>query len=280
MSGNKLEGETVHKYDETIRFKYLRISNQEKLSGTPNVFRVSFGNDPRLGQVCSVRVVSAMIPNTGYNISPEIGNQRIIINFTLAGLYDTTIPAGFYNIGQLITYLTTDINAVIFPNTISILQDPITQRLTFTVTGAEQLQIVGGPSFPYANNSTLAPFLGATDLLIGPATSLTVPSFPNLRGDTMFYVHCNQIANNSTYLNSGMNILDVNGLISIPVNAPWGAVQTYLGKDYDRIIYGMNCKSINEFDISLYRNHGRLLDLDPNEEATIVLKFTFSPHIN
>ena len=83
VSGNKLEGETVHKYDETIRFKYLRISNQERISGDANAFKVSFGNDPRLGNVCSVRVISASIPNTGYNISNEIGNRRISIIFTI-----------------------------------------------------------------------------------------------------------------------------------------------------------------------------------------------------
>ncbi len=278
-AGNKLEGQTVHKYDETIRTKYLRISNQERLSGNANSFNVAFGNDPRLDNVCSARVVSATIPNTGYNISNEIGNRRIIINFGVSGVYDTTIPEGFYNINQLITYLTADINAFIAPFTIMITQDAVTQRLTFTVSVGETLQIVGGPSYPYANNSTLAPYLGATDLLLGPATSVTVPSLPNLRGDTMFFVHCNQIALNSTYLNSGMNIQDVNGLISIPVDVPWGVSQTYLGQDYDRIIYGMNCKPLKELNFTLRRNHGRDLDLDPNEEVVIVLKFTFSPHI-
>ncbi len=279
-SGNKLEASVVNKYDETIRSKYLRISNQERLNGTPNNFNVSFGNDPRLDNVCGVRVVSAMIPNTGYNISNEIGNRRIIINFGVSGVYDTTIPEGFYNIAQLIAYLTADINAFIAPFTISITQDPVTYRLTFTVSVGETLQIVGGPSFPYANNSTLAPYLGATDLLLGPATSITVPSLPNLAGDTMFYVHCNEVALNSTYLNSGQNINDVNGLISIPIDTPWGTAQTYTGKDYDRIIYGMNCKPLKLLNITLRRNHGRLLDLDENEEAVIVIKLVFSPYIN
>ena len=110
------------------------------------------------------------------------------------------------------------------------------------------------------------------------AGTYTFPSKPALWGDTIFYVHSQELAINTTYLNTKSgNINDVNGMFSIPVTVPYGAVQNYEPNDHDRIVWGRQGRSAKNFTITLRTNHGRLLSLSDNDEAVLVLKVIYSP---
>lgn len=278
-TGNELPGAAQHRYDETYRSKVVRVSSLERSSGTPNSFQVNLGNDIRLDCVISVQVLQVSIPNTTYNVSAAIGNNTFQADFTIAGPVAFAIPDGFYNTAQLMAYIQAQLNPLIAPSTIALTQDAVTNRVTFTITGAETAVYNGGSTFPITSASTVSPFLGMTATTSGaPAGIYTVPSLPSLAGSTMLYVHSTTLSPNQVYLNTNDgNIEDVNGLVAIPVSVGWGVAQTYIGTDRDIVVYGRSCRSVKTFDITLRTNNGRLLDLDPNEEAVIVLRFIYSP---
>lgn len=277
--GNELPGEIQHRYDETYRVKTIRVSNLERSAGDANSFTVNLGNDTRLDCIQSVQVMQVSIPNTTYNISAAIGNNVLDATFTLAGPLSFVIPDGFYNTTQLMAYIQAQINAFIAPSTIALTQDPVTNRITFTVTGAETFVLFGGSEFPLPALSPVSPFLGMTAATSGAPTGVfTLPSLPSLAGSTMFFIHSTILSPNQVYLNTNDgDVFDVNGLVAIPVTVGWGVTQSYVGNDRDIVVYGRSCRSAKTFDITLRTNHGRLLDLDPNEEAIIVLRLVFSP---
>ena len=47
-TGNDFSAIRTAKWQDTNRFKYIRINNQERSSGTPTNFQVNLGNDPML----------------------------------------------------------------------------------------------------------------------------------------------------------------------------------------------------------------------------------------
>lgn len=280
--GNDLDGIKVVQHDDTYRRKIFRCSNQERQSGTANSWITNLGNDPRLSQIIETHVMSVSIPNTSPNVSSSIGNDTFTATFTIAGVVTFAIPAGFYSTSALMAYIQAGINAAITPSVSTITQDPVTNRITIAITtGAETFVLTGGSTFPITSASTISPFLGFTSATTGaPAASATAPSLPQLQGSTMFFVHSNQLALNSTYLPTvGQNPNDVNGLVAIPVTVPWGVTQDYIGQDNDRIIYGRFGKNMNTFDLTLRTNHGRLLDLDDNQEAIVNLLVVWSNEV-
>ena len=265
--GDRLEGQLVTQHDDTKAYRFFRISSNERTTGTPSNFTVSFGNDPRLDRITEVHVIAASIPNVFPNISAAKGNSTFTATATIAGPVSFVVPDGFWTTANLMTYIQAQINAIIAPSTIAVTQDANTQKITFTITGAETMIFGQG---------TIAQALG----ILSPSAPLgvyTADVTPNLTGETVFYIHSSELAQNSTYLNQeGGRIIDVNGFLTIPVTVPWKAHQFYQPtENLDRAVYGRSGKSLRGLNITLRGNGGRLLNLPENYEMVIVVKAMF-----
>jgi hypothetical protein len=195
-TGDRLEGTLVTQHDDTKAYKMYRISSKERISGTPYSFNVNFGNNPRLDRITEVHLISASIPNVFPNVSAAKGNNTFQATATIAGAINFVVPDGFYSTSNLIAFLKAQIDAVIAPSTVSITQDTTSQKLTFTITGAETISYLSEGS-----GSTLAPFIGIlSDSAVLAAYTTDTP--PALNGTTMIYIHSRELADNSTYLNT------------------------------------------------------------------------------
>lgn len=271
MSGDSLEGNLVRQHDDTSAYKFYRISSKEITSGTPYNFNVNFGNNPKMDRVTEIHLISASIPNVMNNISADIGNSTFTSTATIAGAINIVLPDGFYSTSQIMAALKTEIDLVIAPSTIAISQDPITQKIEYTITGAETIDFLSSGS-----GNTMAPQLGIT-ADSGAVASFTSQTTPALNGNTMVYIHSVDIANNTTYLNTNTsNINDVNGFASIPINVPYGVYQTYQATELDRSVIGNHGKPLKSLNITLRGDGGRLLtEITSNYVVSIVIKLFY-----
>ncbi len=275
---NELEGTLVRTHSDTRRFKYLRISNQERVSGSAYDFDCAFGTDIHLDQVVDLHLHSVSIPNVANNVSAVIGNDVFQAVFTIAGAYAAVIPDGYYSSAALMAWLTTAINTFIAPSTIAITQAGVTNLITFAITGAETMQMLSS-----ASGSTVADTLGIYVDSAPGLTTYTTISIPSLRGATYYYIHSVELGANITYLiTSTGQTTDVNGMFSIPVNVPYGVNQSYQAdNENDQIVFGRSAYSLRRFRITLRTNHGRLLtELPNNAEVIIVFKIFWSQSSN
>lgn len=278
MSSNELEGQLVRTHDDTRRFKILRLSTAERTNGQPYDFVVNLGNDFRMDTAIEVHLVSASIPNVGNNVSSAIGNRGFSITFSASGLITVPFNDGFYNIGQIITVIENAVNPIIAPTVLTITQDPVTGKLTFSVAGGPQTFSWDGASVLY----NLATYLGGAAPQAGPLTTYTLPSLPSLYGSTMFYIHSQELAPELTYLQSnGDGVNSVNGMFTVSVNVPFGSLQTYSANDQDRVVFGRIGRSARNFHLTFRTNGGRLYtELTDNQEAVLVMRLLWSSSMN
>jgi hypothetical protein len=271
-TGNDFSAVRTAKWQDTNRFKYIRINNQERSSGTPTNFQVNLGNDALLDRCEQIQLMSCIIPNVGFNVSAKIGNNTFTIEFAGSPPTILVIPDGFYTTADILTIL----NTIPAPlGTIVFTQDPITGSIVAT-SSALNITIIGSASFP--NTSGLNSYLGFTSI---QSASLIIASQsrPALNGDTIFFIHSAELGMNVTYLDtktSGGLVNDVNGMFSVPVTVPYNQIQSYIGQAEDRIVFGRRTRSVRNFNITLRTNNGRELVLGENDQVVIVLKAIFS----
>jgi hypothetical protein len=270
-TGNDFSAIRTAKWQDTNRFKYIRINNQERSSGSPTNFQVNLGNDPLLDRCEQIQLISCIIPNVGFNVSAKIGNNTFTIEFAGSPPTIIVIPDGYYTTADILTIL----NTIPAPlGTIVFSQDPTTGSIVAT-SSALNITIIGSASFP--NTSGLNSYLGFTST----QTSLIVTSQsrPALNGDTIFFIHSAELGMNITYLDTrttGGSINDVNGMFTIPVTVPYNQIQSYIGQAEDRVVFGRRTRSVRNFNITLRTNNGRELVLGENDQVVIVLKALFS----
>jgi len=272
-TGNDPIGFKTTKFDDTTRYKFIRISNQERSQGTPSAFSVNLGNDPILDRCVMLEVASVSIPNTGYNISAAKGNNEFSMTFLPNTVATFTVPDGFYTTAQLVA----SINLITPPvGTFAATQNAQTGRIEL-VASASPFVVPGSPSFP--NTTSLNSYLGFTaDSPGGGSLFWLAQSIPSLQGDTVFYLHSPTLALNITYLDTYATqgqLFDVNSFLMIPIDVPYGEYQSYVGADHDKIVFGRKGRSVRNFDIVLRTNHGRLLELSENQECVITLKMFY-----
>ena len=272
--GNDFSAVRTAAWQDTNRFKYIRVSNQERTSGTPSNFQVNLGNDTILDRCEQIQLISAVIPNVGYNISAAVGNNRFHILFLPNTDASFTVPDGNYSTSDLIAR----INLVIPPTgSLTASQNANTGLITITTT-TSPFVLLGSPTFP--NTSGMNSYLGFTTPS-PPGGSLTWAgqSRPALFGDTVFFVHSPELGANITYLDTlttGGQTNDVNGMFTIPVSTPYNTIQTYQGEDEDRVVFGRRTRSIRNFTIVLRTNNGRELALGGNDQVILVMKAIFA----
>ena len=272
-TGNDFSAVRTAKWQDTNRFKYIRINNQERSSGTPTNFQVNLGNDALLDRCEQIQLISCIIPNVGFNVSENIGNNVFRIQFAGSPVTFLTLPDGFYTTADILNLLNTSITAP--SGTIVFTQDPITGSIIAT-SSAIAITIIGSASFP--NTTGLNSYLGFTSER-GPSLVITSESSPSLNGDTIFFIHSAELGMNVTYLDTkttGGRLNDVNGMFTIPVTVPYNQIQSYIGQPEDRIVFGRRTRSVRNFNITLRTNNGRELVLNENDQVVIVLKAVFS----
>jgi len=258
--GNQIDGILQRSTDESSRFRYLRISSYEKISGTNYQFAVNFGNDIRLESIVKVNIVSVTFPNIFYNVYAGSNTMTLVVNSTNYGF---TYTAGRYTVNQLLTNIQSQLNAVFGVNYFAL---SVNERGYVEIFSnlTDTLQVLASPL------ATLLGFLNNT-AVVGP---LIASTFPNFLGATMLFVHSDNMTPNITYINSiNNNVNDINGFLSIPITDPWGASVIYFPNDQDRITLnptlGMNLKTIN---FTLRVNGGRLATEFVNGEFIMVMK--------
>jgi len=271
-TGNDFSAIRTAKWQDTNRFKYIRINNQERSSGSPTNFQVNLGNDPLLDRCEQIQLISCIIPNVGFNVSAKIGNNTFTIEFAGSPPTILVIPDGYYTTADILTIL----NTIPAPlGTIVFTQDPITGSIVAT-SSALNITIIGSASFP--NTSGLNSYLGFTSTQ-SASLIITSQSRPALNGDTIFFIHSAELGMNITYLDTrttGGSINDVNGMFSVPVTVPYNQIQSYIGQAEDRVVFGRRTRSVRNFNITLRTNNGRELVLGENDQVVIVLKALFS----
>jgi hypothetical protein len=261
-------------------FKYLRISNFNRVSGTPSNFVMDLSNETNLHNATSVWIDAVTVPNVFYNIDTH--NNRLDFRaINLGGAPNVvtfiTVPSGFYTIIELLTAIKTAMDTAMIPvtGTVDFTHDDITNLVSFTTTGLDSLEI-----FIYnstTGESTMSPFIGnLTTLSVAPTG--TFSGMPTLSGESMIYLHSKDINLGNTVIstfntsapNSNRN---VSAFCSIPVKVPFLANIHYKskGSPTDNIVIE-GTKDLCNCNIKLRARDGRILTLGENHELTIVLK--------
>jgi hypothetical protein len=269
MAGNNFSGQLVRQHDDNERYTFVRISSKERKNGNPYNFVANFGNDVKLDNITEIHLMQASIPNVMNNVSADIGNNTFTYTGTVSGAQQVLFTDGFYTTNQIMARLQSEMNIAIAPSTVSVVQNAITGKITFTITGAETITY---------DNTGLNFTIGFTSS-IGPIGAVSAQSLPSLNGSTLFYVHSTEMSNNNTILISGgSNIEDVNGAFTIPVNVPFGVYQNYTGNEnLDRIVFGRTGRSLRNFRITTRTNGGRLAtEITDNFEIVLVLKVLYN----
>ncbi len=255
---------------ETVNSKRLRISFRQspEADSTPWQFTVDYGQAAELDHVKDLKLITCSITNTVPNVSTDQNNNVFSLDFSIAGVFTTVVPTGFYSYADLVAYLTPLINAFIAPSTITMDLSP-DGYVRFTITGPETMRtnVLG------TLNNTLG-FI----TLNAFAPTMTADVLPTLQGITYFHIHSNKLANNNCFLNTPNGIFKSTGcLFSVPVVSSFGEQNAYQGSPLDRIIFGENSgSSMRYFDIELRDQNNRLLtDMDPRSSVEFVFKFSY-----
>ena len=264
-TGNELEGVLQRANDESVKFKYLRISSNEIApGGTPYNFTVNFGNDASMDRGAFITPVACVCPNVANNVSAAIGNNVFLLTCTGTGVMYTA-PDGFYSLSDLLA------NIVVYINSIKgagyCVSSIVNNRAVLTVSGADFLAVG-------IINNPMAATLGFLNNATG--VSISASTVPSLSGATVLYIHSSSVANNATYLNTNTGgVQDVNGCFTLPMVKGFGVIESTMFEsgNNQKLILGCCGTPLRQLKFTLRVNGGRLYtELTPNLEFVLVLK--------
>jgi hypothetical protein len=219
-----------------------------------NIWRVSFLNVVFTNAAYNIRSGKLNSPNNRFTFSTDLG------------VYNTTVPDGFYNSTQLMAAMTTAINAVFalvgLGQTISFTQIDTNQKIYLTYN----------KGISVANNFTILTNTDKTDstwlnlgFSFGTSTTthltpLVAENVPNLTGIRQVYLQSSALAPG--------NQIDEKGIwqnvgLAIPVTASFGAVNVFECK-VDQLcqITFQTKRNLSVIDFQLVDDKGNLLDLN------------------
>ncbi len=259
----------------TSREKICVISSDDKdISSISNSnFFVNLKEKYATQSVDRIAVMETIVPNAFYNISdgsttkgngPE--NNTLILSATGMGTLNFVLPAGQYNILQLIASLQTLINAQLTPlgRTVTITRDEITNLLTFS--------FLGGVSILFKKESTMAHVLGFATDLNGTLVTMTEP--PDLSGINSVYIHSEALSDGSG-IDASKGIINLVDCVSLH-NVPYGTFSYKQTTDasFSTIAYTIP-RNLNRIDIRLRDREGNLLNIG-TKRLTLVIKVYYS----
>jgi hypothetical protein len=262
--------------------KLIRISSEDKISGTNNKFTVLLPQGANVDNIKGFLLHSAEVPNVFPNVASY--NNNYIISF-LGGATETdlnlNVPVGYYLIDDLISIINVQI-----ANQIAINGD--TYTLTLTKTGIfpnERIEFnasgisVGSCIFLLSDNS-IWPSLGVitnntTPFAVLNGIPATAQNIPNLIGPSGCYIHSRTLCSN--------NLIEANGVFSvvdkINLDKPFGSTcyTNYNEKTtHNKYYYPYESKkSFRKVDINLRDRDGNLLELPDNFYFSMMIKFFY-----
>lgn len=199
-------------------------------------------NDQDLHQISGVRIKSIMIPNSQYNINSN--NDTLYLTTSLSATTDYTIAQGQYTIASLITALQTAINAAINPETMTITQDALTQKLTFTQSSGTFSM------YNHEDGSDMAKVLGILISSTAPAATFTAFGLPDLVGLKHIIIASNRITGGANLISTGSEFSILGDAL---VDVPFGS---YIMRERDETTtdhyYFVGFRNCSNFDLALY----------------------------
>jgi len=244
------------------REKFIRISNLNRITGSPSNFSVDLSNDIDLHLCRHMWLESVSLPHVFYNITSK--NNDLVIDY--GGLHIIDVPAGFYSVSQLTALLKSKIDIFIAPDIVTITLDSITSKLTFVFSNPNA-QFFSADSNTL---STMSPYLGITANSATNIASFTSQEIPDLSGPRMIYLHSKELNLSNTMLSINRN---VSSFASIPVTVPFLSSISYqtLGSEIN-LINLQGLKDITNVNIKLRLGDGTIPNLGDNHEMIIVFK--------
>lgn len=223
-------------------------------SSMQNIWRVSFLNVVFTNSAYNIRSGKLNSPNNRFTFSTDLG------------VYNATVPDGFYNSTQLMAAMTTAINAVFalvgLGQTISFTQIDTNQKIYLTYN----------KGISTANNFTILTNTDKTDstwLNLGfsfqtTTTTHLVPlvaeNVPNLTGIRQVYLQSSALAAGNQIDEKG---IWQNVCLAIPVTASFGEVNVFECKvDLLCQITFQTKRNLSVIDFQLVDDKGNLLDLN------------------
>lgn len=262
----------------TSKSKYIRISSEDKISGTNNKFKVSLpSNAGNLDNIKAYIVHSAQVPNVFDNINSR--NNRVRIDtFATVPIVDILVDPCYYTLTDLVNYLNTTIAAIIpapgFTSTFAISGNYPCQRVTYTMTGTGSVFLEFTENNIWETLGFVNP--GTPDgIQVTNGSTVTATNPPNLIGETECYIHSRALAiNNLTEFDGTFSVVD-----KINLDQPYGSMCYTNYNDYRshylRWFPFEAKKSIRTVDINLRNRTGDLLILPDNFTFTMMIKIFY-----
>lgn len=265
-TGNELAGVLQRSNDESVKFKYIRISSNEIASGgTPYNFTVNLGNDCNLDRAAFITPVACVVPNVANNVSVALGNNTFRITAGATAIV-YVCPDGYYSLSDLLANIVAYINSILGAG--FVVGSIVNNRATLSSGGNLVLTVLNNP---------MAASLGFLNDVLG--TTITASTVPSLSGATVLYIHSSTISNNATYLNTNNNgVNDVNGMFTLPMVKGFGFNESTMFEsgNNQKLILGCCGTPVRQLKFTLRVNNGRLYtELTSNLEFILVLKIFY-----
>lgn len=262
------------------REKYVVISSDDKDvdSVSNSNFRVTLRERYATQSIDRIIIKECIVPNAFYNISDgdsvkgngPANNILLIESSETKTQISVSIPAGQYNILQLMATLQSAINTQIATLTASVVitRDDITNLLsfTFTTTGV----------FTFLGISSMAPVLGfKSNISYTPTTlTITMPDPPDLSGINSVYIHSEALSDGSG-IDASKGIINLVESVSMATTA-YGTFAYKQNSDTElcTINYTMP-KNLNVIDIRLRDREGNLLNIG-TKRLTLMVKMYYT----
>lgn len=248
--------------------KFVRISSDDKSSGTNNKFTVNLeASGGVLDNVKGFIVHSSQVPNIFPNV-PSYANSLQLVRQTGPVVYNISVDVGQYLITDFITALQFKINAAIGPDTVIITLDS-QNKLNFSFS-ADNWEL----SY---SNSTIRDIIGLSSSNDGFFFTVATLANPvNLIGETECYIHSRVLASNNLFEGDGaFSVVD-----KINLDKPYGSTcySNYNNDTTHMISYFPyeTKKTLRTIDINLRNRTGELMVLPDNYSFTMMIKIFYS----
>lgn len=264
----------------TSREKRVVISSDDKDNGSVSNsnFKVTLKERYSTQSVDRISVAEIIVPNCFYNISDGDtkkgngpANNILLIDYSeIKTQININIPAGQYNILQLIATLQTTINNALttYGASVIITRDDITNLLSFTFSNSG--------TYTFLSISPMASVLGFnSNLTYTPSTFIITMSYPpDLSGINSVYIHSEALSDGSG-IDANKGIINLVDAVSLH-NVPYGtfAYKQTTDDAFALINYTMP-RNLNVIDIRLRDREGNLLDIG-TKRLTLIIKMYYS----
>lgn len=232
--------------------RLLRVSSKDRAVDSASKYKINFStNDTDLHQVRQIKLKSAIIPNTMYNIN----QYNNIFRYKIAGVFGTDVVL---TIGQYtLTDLMDSLAAQILADTtivVGIAENQRTRKLSFTT--ATDIEFLSK-----AQGNPLGDVLGIYTGSGADTALFFADGLPNLMGLRHVYIGSNAMSNNTSMITNDKQKINI--FSDIPIDVPFGGLQTYVG-DTSTLHYVdfASKKNISSIDITLVDENQNILELN------------------